>query len=55
MDDDGSFRFIGRIDDVISSGGYRIGPGEVESCLVKHSAVALAAGSFGHAKPSCEG
>ncbi len=27
----------------ISSGGYRIGPGEVEDCLLKHPAVALAA------------
>jgi acetyl-CoA synthetase len=42
-DEDGSFRFIGREDDVISSGGYRIGPGEVEDCLIQHPAVALAA------------
>ncbi len=42
-DEDGSFRFIGRADDVISSGGYRIGPGEVEDCLIQHPAVALAA------------
>jgi acetyl-CoA synthetase len=41
--DDGSFRFIGRADDIISSGGYRIGPGEVEACLVEHPAVAMAA------------
>jgi acetyl-CoA synthetase len=43
MEDDGSIRFIGRADDVISSGGYRIGPGEVEASLVKHPAVAMAA------------
>jgi acetyl-CoA synthetase len=43
MDDDGSFRFIGRADDVISSGGYRIGPGEIEDCLGRHPAVAMAA------------
>ena len=43
MDDDGWFRFIGRTDDVISSGGYRIGPGEIESCLATHPAVAVAA------------
>ncbi|MEM7695582.1 MAG: AMP-binding protein [Pseudomonadota bacterium] len=36
-------RFIGRDDDVISSAGYRIGPGEIESCLAGHPAVALAA------------
>lgn len=35
--------FIGRDDDVISSSGYRIGPGEIEDCLVGHPAVALAA------------
>ena len=36
-------RFVGRDDDVISSAGYRIGPGEIESCLAGHPAVALAA------------
>ena len=36
-------RFVGRDDDVISSAGYRIGPGEIESCLAGHAAVALAA------------
>ena len=43
MDDDGYIWFIGRADDVITSGGYRIGPGEIEDCLMKHPAVALAA------------
>ncbi|MBK5932740.1 acetyl-CoA synthetase [Rhodovulum imhoffii] len=38
----GKIRFIGRDDDVISSGGYRIGPGEVEDCLMTHPAVHLA-------------
>ena len=42
-DEDGYFRFLGRADDVISSGGYRIGPGEVEDCLIQHPAVAMAA------------
>jgi acetyl-CoA synthetase len=42
-DADGYFRFVGREDDVITSGGYRIGPGEVEDCLIKHPAVAMAA------------
>ena len=42
-DDDGYFWYQGRSDDVIKSAGYRIGPAEIESCLVKHRAVANAA------------
>ena len=42
-DTDGYLWFVGRDDDVISSGGYRIGPGEVEDCLAAHPAVAMAA------------
>jgi acetyl-CoA synthetase len=42
-DEAGYFRFIGRDDDLITSGGYRIGPGEIEACLQRHPAVALAA------------
>jgi acetyl-CoA synthetase len=42
-DDDGYLWFEGRSDDVIVSAGYRIGPFEVESALVAHSAVAEAA------------
>lgn len=42
-DDDGYLWFVGRKDDVISSAGYRIGPGEIEDCLLKHAAVAQAA------------
>jgi acetyl-CoA synthetase len=42
-DADGYFWFVGRKDDVISSGGYRIGPGEIEDSLAGHPAVALAA------------
>ena len=42
-DADGYFWFVGRKDDLISSGGYRIGPGEIEECLGRHPAVALAA------------
>ncbi|MCL2186238.1 MAG: AMP-binding protein [Treponema sp.] len=38
-DEDGYFWFIGRNDDVIKSSGYRIGPFEVESALLEHSAV----------------
>ncbi|MCC7046381.1 MAG: acyl-CoA synthetase [Alphaproteobacteria bacterium] len=40
---DGYFRFQGRADDVITSAGYRIGPAEIEDCLLKHPAVAMAA------------
>ena len=36
-------RFIGREDDVITSGGYRIGPAEIEDCLLRHPAVATVA------------
>jgi acetyl-CoA synthetase len=43
VDEDGYIRFIGRNDDVITSSGYRIGPGEIEDCLIRHPAVALAA------------
>src|SRR5260370_15394786 len=42
-DADGYFHFVGRDDDVITSSGYRIGPGEIEDCLIRHPAVALAA------------
>jgi acetyl-CoA synthetase len=42
-DRDGFLFFEGRTDDVIISAGYRIGPFEVESALVAHSAVAEAA------------
>jgi acetyl-CoA synthetase len=40
---DGSISFVGRSDDVISSAGYRIGPFDVESCLLEHDAVAESA------------
>lgn len=38
----GRIKFIGRDDDVISSAGYRIGPAEIEDCLITHPAVRLA-------------
>lgn len=41
-DADGRLRFLGRDDDVIGSAGYRIGPAEVEDCLITHPAVQLA-------------
>ena len=43
MDEEGYFSFVGRDDDVITSAGFRIGPGEIEDCLIGHPAVALAA------------
>ena len=42
-DEEGYIRFIGRDDDVITSSSYRIGPVEIEECLICHPAVALAA------------
>jgi acyl-coenzyme A synthetase/AMP-(fatty) acid ligase len=42
-DEDGFLWFEGRLDDVILSAGYRIGPFEVESALIEHPAVAEAA------------
>lgn len=42
-DRDGYVHFFGRDDDVITSSGYRIGPGEIEDCLTGHPAIALAA------------
>ncbi|WP_276120441.1 AMP-binding protein [Pararhizobium qamdonense] len=42
-DEEGYITFFGRDDDVITSSGYRIGPGEIEDCLAGHPAVQLAA------------
>lgn len=42
-DEDGYFWYVGRKDDLITSAGYRIGPAEIEDCLLKHPAVAMAA------------
>ena len=38
--EDGFVRFLGREDDVITSAGYRIGPAEIEDCLLTHADVA---------------
>ena len=40
MDAGGNIAFVGRGDDIITSAGYRIGPFDVESCLIEHTAVA---------------
>jgi acetyl-CoA synthetase len=50
VDEDGYFWFQGRVDDVIKTAGERVGPFEVESCLVEHPAVA-AAGVIGKPDP----
>jgi acetyl-CoA synthetase len=42
-DADGYLWYQGRADDVFKAAGYRIGPSEIENCLVKHPAVANAA------------
>ena len=42
-DENGYFWFVGRKDDVITSSGYRIGPAEIEDCLIKHPSVGMAA------------
>jgi acetyl-CoA synthetase len=43
IDADGYLWYRGRADDMFKSAGYRIGPSEIENCLVKHAAVANAA------------
>src|SRR5690606_30993174 len=40
VDEDGYLWYAGRADDVFKSSGYRIGPGEIENCLLEHPAVA---------------
>ncbi len=43
VDRDGYLWYQGRADDMFKAAGYRIGPGEIENCLLKHPAVANAA------------
>jgi acetyl-CoA synthetase len=42
-DEQGYLWFVGRKDDVITSSGYRIGPAEIEDCILKHPAVSMVA------------
>jgi acetyl-CoA synthetase len=42
-DDDGYLWYQGRADDMFKAAGYRIGPSEIENCLVRHPAVGNAA------------
>lgn len=43
VDEQGYITFTGRSDDVITSAGYRIGPGPIEDCLIRHPSVQFAA------------
>jgi acetyl-CoA synthetase len=43
QDEDGYFWYLSREDDVITTAGYRVGPSEIEDCLLKHPSVALSA------------
>ena len=43
QDENGFFSFVARNDDIITSSGYRIGPTEIENCLMQHPSVSLAA------------
>ncbi|MDB5763816.1 MAG: AMP-binding protein [Herminiimonas sp.] len=43
IDQDGYLWYQGRADDMFKAAGYRIGPSEIENCLIKHPAVANAA------------
>ena len=47
----GRIRFVGRDDDVMNVSGYRIGPGEIEDCLLTHAAVQMA-GVVGRPEPT---
>ena len=49
-DTDGFFFFKGRADDIINTAGYRVGPVEIEECLLRHPAVAMA-GVVGNPDP----
>ena len=42
-DEDGYLWFQGRDDDIISSGSYRIGPGDIEDCIIRHPSVLMVA------------
>ncbi|MBU6437937.1 MAG: AMP-binding protein, partial [Betaproteobacteria bacterium] len=42
-DPDGTLWYQGRSDDMFKVSGYRVGPSEIENCLLKHPAVANAA------------
>ena len=43
MDEDGYLWYQGRADDMFKAAGYRIGPSEIENCLIKHPSVVNAA------------
>jgi len=39
QDDDGAIRYVGRVDDMMNAGGYRVSPIEVETALASHPAI----------------
>ena len=39
--DEGNHRSVRRVDDLISSGGHRDGPGEIEECLIRPAAAVI--------------
>ena len=41
MDENGRYWFHGRFDDIIKTGGFRVGPYEVENVLMEHPAVVV--------------
>jgi len=43
MDEEGYLWYEGRSDDMFKVAGYRVGPAEIENCLLRHEAVAMAA------------
>ena len=43
IEKDNWIKFVARDDDVITSGGYRIGPGPIEDCLMRHPSISMAA------------
>ena len=43
VEEEGCYTYQGRADDMFKAAGYRIGPSEIENCLIKHPAVANAA------------
>jgi acetyl-CoA synthetase len=43
QDEDGYLWFVGRKDDVITTSGYRVGPTEIEDCLMRHPRVSMVA------------
>ncbi len=54
MESDGAIRYLGRADDLINAGGYRVSPQEVETALARHPGVAEAAVAAREVRPGVE-